>query len=62
MKVTELNREQLHELKERYLLAEADEGNRPWPSWGELIAADELVTDEQVFAAWEGTEFTEEDF
>lgn len=62
MDVRDLNRDQLHELKERYLFAEADEGKREWPSYGELMHADELVTDDQVYEAWEGTEFVEEDF
>jgi hypothetical protein len=62
MNVRELNRDQLSELKQRFLFAEADEGLREWPSWGELANADALVTDEQVYEAWDGTEFVEEDF
>jgi len=58
MNVRELNREQLLQLKQRYLCETQDET----VSYGELAAADELVTDEQVFKMFDGYVFTEEDF
>lgn len=58
MNVRELNREQLLQLKQRYLCDTQDET----VSYGELAAADELVTDEQVFKMFDGYVFTEEDF
>jgi len=56
MKVTELSRDQLISLKCRYIMADH------WPSWGELAAADELVSDEEIFREFSGVEFVEEDF
>lgn len=61
MKVTELNREQLICLKERYLCDWYDSiGDTP--SWEELANADETVADETVFIYFDGTEFVPEDF
>lgn len=59
MKVTELNREQLIQLKLAYMaqLSDYDE-----PGWGDLAMADDLVADDVVFREWEGTDFVEEDF
>ena len=57
MDVKELNRDQLIQLKQAML---CDRGTGT--SYGELAAADELVTDEEVFTHYEGTVFTEDDF
>ena len=57
MDVHELNREQLIQLKQA-ILCERDTGT----SYGELAAADELVTDEEVFVQYGGTNFVEDDF
>lgn len=59
MKVTELNREQLIQLKLAYMaqLSDYDE-----PGWGDLAMADELVPDDVIFDNYKGTDFTEEDF
>lgn len=70
MKVTELTREQLIQLKQRYLTILANEGTfaavvgRGYdePSYGDLADADEIVPDEVVFRQWENTNFVEEDF
>ena len=70
MKVTELNREQLIQLKQRYLGILVDEGtfaevldvDYDEPSYADLANADEIVPDDVVFRHWEGTEFVEEDF
>ena len=58
MEVHELNREQLLQLKQRYLCETQDES----VSYGELATADELVTDEQVFNHFAGIDFVEDDF
>lgn len=57
MDVRELNREQLIQLKQN-LLCERE----PNVSYGELAAADELITDAEVFEQYAGTSFVEEDF
>lgn len=62
MKITELNADQLKEVKQRYLCEIADTRIMESPSYGELANADELVTDEEVFEYYEGTEFVPEDF
>lgn len=54
MKVTELNREQLVQLKQRLLIENA--------TWTDLDMADEFVPDEAVFHAYKGVDFVEEDF
>lgn len=56
MNVHELQRDQLIELKQRYL-CENDN-----PSWGDMADSDELVSDETIFQEYEGVEFTEDDF
>lgn len=57
MKVTELSREQLIELKQSYL---CDNGYEP--SWYELATADNLVSDETVFEEYEDVHFVNDDF
>lgn len=57
MRLEELNAEQKKELKQDVLNNRL--GN---PSYGELANAEELVTDEELEAAYGGTEFTEDDF
>ena len=56
MNVKELNREQLIQLKCAYLTKEHD------VSYGELAAADEIVSDEIIFEEYKNTDFVEEDF
>ena len=62
MNVHELNRDQLVELKQRFLCEMADPRIGETVSYGELNQADELVTDQEVFDYYAGTEFVEEDF
>lgn len=70
MDVRDLNREQLVELKQRYMAQMADEGmfaeifgvDYDEPSWGDMANADEIVPDEVVFRNWEGVDFVEDDF
>ena len=52
MKVRELNREQLVELKQGILFSLPE-----CPSYGELADADNLVDDETVFDLYDDTEF-----
>lgn len=61
MNVTELTREQLIQLKQRYLTDWYDDIGQS-PSYGELADADALVSDETAFDYFEGIEFVEEDF
>ncbi len=58
MTVYDLNRDQLIELKQRYL---ADAAGRDL-SYGELADADSIVTDEEVYNYYAGTEFVVDDF
>lgn len=56
MKVTELNREQLLQLKQKYM---CETGN---PSYGDLANADLIVSDAWIEYYYGGIEFVEEDF
>lgn len=57
MTVRELNRNELIELKQKYYSQK--EGN---VSYREMATVDRLVTDKEIFSAFENVEFTEEDF
>lgn len=57
MDVRELNREQLEELKVNYY-AERHEDM----SYDDIVNINNLVSDEEVFKAYAGMVFTEEDF
>lgn len=61
MDVTELNRDQLTELK-GHCIFEQNEANGEGTSWDELACADELVSDKEIFEAYDGYSFSEEDF
>lgn len=61
MKVTELKRDQLIQLKQRYLTDWYDTYAKS-PSMGELANADSIISDELVFDYFEGDEFVEDDF
>lgn len=50
------------ELKQNYLCEIADRRNNETPAYSELAEADNLVTDEEIFDHYAGTEFTAEDF
>ena len=60
MTVYELSRDQLIELKQNYLSLWID-GYEP-VSYDVLMDADELIPDETIFEAYEGTIFTEDAF
>ena len=61
MNVHELNADQMHELKGNYI----DEKNQErcvGTSYGELADADELVSDEEIFAEYGDINFSPDDF
>ena len=61
MKVTELNREQLNELKQSLAtLIKYKQGQDV--SYEELVNATGIISDKEVFEYYEGIEFTEDDF
>lgn len=60
MKLNELSNEQRLELKENYLCHHDDEDHSV--SWGELTAADTLVSDEDLEREFGVVEFTNDDF
>lgn len=62
MKVQELNKEQLQQLKVRYLdeLLQEEEGRNI--SYGEIANIDEIVSDKIVFDLYGHITFVEEDF
>lgn len=65
MNVTELNREQLIEMKQTYLMELEDCGEHEdvvGISWNELANADELVPDDIIFDKYAGIIFTDDDF
>ena len=70
MKVNDLNRDRLIELKQNYPCRLADEGQfseitgRDYdaPSYGDLADADDIVPDDVILREYDGVEFTEEDF
>lgn len=70
MTVDELNRNQIIELKEKYMIELAIEGtyaevmNVSWdyPSMGEIAEADHLISDDIILKKYEGTYFTDDDF
>ena len=68
MNITELNREQIIEVKQRYMVELADDGmyqevtGNESPSWYDMATADILIPDDVVFDHYAGTEFTADDF
>lgn len=70
MTVKELNRDQLHELKLTYYSELVNEGtfaevmgvNINAPSYEMIASIDEYVSDEFIYAHYDGYSFTEEDF
>ena len=65
MDVTELNRDQLVELKQNYLCELDDSGEHEevvGVSYGELADADEIVPDDVIFDHYSGVIFTNDDF
>lgn len=58
MTVYELNRDQLIELKRNYYTQEYNDH----PSYGELADIDNLVSDQEIYDAYDGTDFVPDDF
>ena len=61
MSARELNREQLVELKGNYI-DECNSKRGEGTSYYELCNADEIVSDEEIFEAFENYEFCNDDF
>ena len=61
MQVTELNKNQLEELKQKYY-SEKMGAQGEGVSYGELIEIDNLVSDSEIFKEYEGIDFSECDF
>lgn len=65
MNVTELNRDQLIELKQSYLCQLNDCGEHEEVvevSYDELANADEVIPDDVIFEHYQGVIFSEDDF
>lgn len=61
MDVHELSRDQLTELKGNYI-CEKNEERGEGTSWGEIADADEIISDAEIFEAYAGYEFGNDDF
>ena len=57
MKVNNLSRKMIVELKGKYLCE-----TQEFVSWSELADADKIVSDEEVFSYYADVDFTEDDF
>lgn len=62
MTVTELNRNQLEQLKVDYYDTCLQETFGQSISMSEICMIDKIVTDEEIFESFSDTEFVEEDF
>lgn len=62
MSVFELNKDQMEELKQSYLCDLLYQKENRTPSYGELAAAGELVSNETVFSVYSGVVFSNDDF
>lgn len=61
MTVYELNNEQLQQVKANYYTNDLGEPNGPL-SYRDLIDIDDIVSDDEVYDAYDGVVFTEDDF
>lgn len=61
MHVSELNRDQLTELKQSYFIQHNEEVGEG-TSYDELARADSIISDETIYEAYSGINFTEDDF
>ena len=62
MSFDDLNRDQVLEIKQRMLCERDDENGGSGVGCGELLAADELISDDEVRAEYGDVLFTEDDF
>lgn len=61
MHVSELNRSQLTELKQSYLMQNNEEVGEG-TSYDELVGVDSIISDEMIYEVYSGINFTEDDF
>lgn len=61
MYISELNREQLIELKQSYLIQQNEETGEG-TSYDELARADSIISDKVIQEVYSGINFTEDDF
>ena len=61
MHVSELNRSQLTELKQSYHMQHNEEMGEG-TSYEELARVDSIISDEMIYEAYSGINFTEDDF
>lgn len=59
--VSELNRSQLTELKQSYLMQNNEEVGEG-TSYDELVGVDSIISDEMIYEVYSGINFTEDDF
>ena len=62
MKVYELSRDQMIELKQRYLMDQYEDRHLGEPSYDELATVDSDITDNEIYQVYSGIEFTNDDF
>lgn len=62
MRFSDLTKDQRTEVKQRLLCERLEKGENRTPSYGELAAVDEAISDEEVEEAYAGTEFAPDDF
>ena len=61
MTIRELTPEQLHQVKETYLVQKRDEAGEPC-YMSELIDVNDIVSNKEIYEAHKGTWFVEADF
>ena len=61
MTIKELTPEQLHQVKENYLVMKRDEANEPC-YMSELINVNDIVSNKEIYKAYEDIYFVEADF
>lgn len=61
MTIEELNHDQLSQVKVNYYTNDLGEPNGPL-SYGDLLDIDDIVSDDEVYEAYAGVVFTEDDF
>jgi hypothetical protein len=61
MTIKELNAEQLHQVKESYLIQKRDEAGEPC-YMSELADADNLINNEEIYQVYSDVDFSEADF
>jgi hypothetical protein len=61
MTIKELTPEQLHQVKETYLIQKRDEVNEPC-YMSELIDVNEIISNKEIYQAYSDVDFVEADF